>query len=99
MPGVDCSGGALTYCDLQEAAVGRADERRTVLHALEVHVGAPTSIVTDVPRPGRGSDYADLLRRIKATGLMDLRRGHYIVRIAVTGVLLAGCWATFVVPE
>jgi fatty acid desaturase len=57
-------------------------------------VGVPTSIVMQLER--RGSDYADLLRRVKAAGLLDRRRRNYVVRIGVTGALLAGCWAGFV---
>jgi fatty acid desaturase len=45
----------------------------------------------------RGSEYADLLRRVKAAGLLDRRRRHYVVRILVTGGLLAAAWASFVV--
>jgi fatty acid desaturase len=44
----------------------------------------------------RGSDYADLLRRVKAAGLLDRRRGYYLTKIAVTGGLLAAGWAGFV---
>jgi hypothetical protein len=33
----------------------------------------------------RGCDYADLLRRVRAAGLLDRRRGYYVTKIAVTG--------------
>jgi fatty acid desaturase len=46
---------------------------------------------------GRGSDYADLMRTIKGAGLLDRRLAYYFVKIAVTGALLAGAWAAFVV--
>jgi fatty acid desaturase len=46
--------------------------------------------------PARGSDYADLLRRVKAAGLLDRRRGYYLTRIAVTGLLLVAGWVAFV---
>jgi fatty acid desaturase len=45
----------------------------------------------------RGSDYADLLRRIKGAGLLERRVGYYFTKIAVTGALLAAAWVTFVV--
>jgi fatty acid desaturase len=44
----------------------------------------------------RGSDYAVLLRRVKAAGLLERRPGYYVTRIAVTGVLFAAGWAAFV---
>jgi hypothetical protein len=47
--------------------------------------------------PARGSDFADLMRRIKAAGLLERRLGYYWARIAVTGGLLAAGWAVFVV--
>jgi fatty acid desaturase len=45
----------------------------------------------------RGSEFADLMRRVKAAGLLQRRRGYYWARIAVTGGLLAAGWAVFVV--
>jgi fatty acid desaturase len=44
----------------------------------------------------RGSDFADLMRRVKAAGLLGRRRGYYWARIAVTGGLLAAGWTVFV---
>ncbi|GIJ54471.1 delta fatty acid desaturase [Virgisporangium aurantiacum] len=44
----------------------------------------------------RGSDFAELMRRVKAAGLLDRRRGYYWTRIVVTGGLLAAGWAAFV---
>jgi fatty acid desaturase len=46
--------------------------------------------------PARGSDYADLMRRVKAAGLLERRPGYYWTRIAVTSGLLAAGWAGFV---
>jgi fatty acid desaturase len=64
-------------------------------------VGAPTSTITQLGRGGnavgRGSEYADLLRRVKAAGLLDRRRRHYLVKIVATVVLLAGGWVGFAV--
>jgi fatty acid desaturase len=44
----------------------------------------------------RGSDYAELLRRVKAAGLLERRRGYYWLTIAVTVGLLAAGWAGFI---
>jgi fatty acid desaturase len=44
----------------------------------------------------RGSDFAHLLRRVKAAGLLEPRRGYYLTKIAVTGALLAAGWVGFV---
>ena len=61
-------------------------------------MGAPTSTITPPGRQGdeRGSEYADLLRRVRAAGLLDRRSRHYLVKIIITGGLLAGGWASFV---
>jgi len=48
-------------------------------------------------RSGRGSDYAELSRRIKAAGLMDRRPGYYATRIAILGLLFVAGWAAVVV--
>jgi fatty acid desaturase len=45
----------------------------------------------------RGSEFADLMRGVKAAGLLDRRRRHYLARILVTGGLLAAGWTAFVV--
>jgi fatty acid desaturase len=44
----------------------------------------------------RGSDYAGLLRQVKGAGLLDRRRGYYITKMVVTGVLCLAGWAAFV---
>jgi fatty acid desaturase len=36
------------------------------------------------------------LRQVKSAGLLDRRRRYYLVRMAVTGLLLLGGWAVFV---
>jgi fatty acid desaturase len=46
---------------------------------------------------GRGSDYAELSRLVRAAGLLDRRPGYYAVRIAVNLALLAAGWTVFVV--
>lgn len=46
-------------------------------------------------RTERGSDYAQLSRRVRAAGLLDRRPGYYVARISlVVGLWLAG-WAAF----
>jgi fatty acid desaturase len=42
-----------------------------------------------------GTDYADLMRRVKQAGLLDRRRGYYLTKIGVTGALLAAGWTAF----
>jgi fatty acid desaturase len=44
----------------------------------------------------RGSEYSSLLRQVKGAGLLERRRGYYVAKMAVTGVLLLGGWAIFV---
>jgi len=52
-----------------------------------------------VPR-GRGSDFAALAREIKQAGLLDRRRGFYLVRIALNlAVLAAGCVAFVIIGD
>jgi fatty acid desaturase len=48
------------------------------------------------PAPNRpGTDYADLMRRVKQAGLLDRRPGYYLTKIGVTGALLAAGWTAF----
>ena len=44
----------------------------------------------------RGSEYAELLRLVRAEGLLDRRLGYYRARIALTVALFAAGWAVFV---
>jgi fatty acid desaturase len=46
--------------------------------------------------PRRGSDYAELLARVRAAGLLDRRPAYYTYRIALATVLLAAGWGAFV---
>jgi len=63
---------------------------------------AATAITPQPDRDGslrvrtRGSEYAELLRRVKDAGLLDRRPGYYLAKIAVTGALVAAGWAVFV---
>jgi fatty acid desaturase len=52
---------------------------------------APTATV-----PRRGSEYAELSRRVRQAGLLDPRPAYYAWKIAVTVGLLAAGWAAFV---
>ena len=45
----------------------------------------------------RGSEYAQLSRRIKQAGLLERRPGYYAWKIALTTVALAAGWTAFVV--
>jgi hypothetical protein len=45
----------------------------------------------------RGSDYGVLLRQVTGAGFLKRRHTYYITRIIVTGSLLLGGWAVFVV--
>ena len=56
----------------------------------------PDSSIAPPEAAGRGSDYAELLRRVKDAGLLDKRPGYYVARIAATGALLVAGWAVFV---
>ena len=46
--------------------------------------------------PARGSGYAQLSRQVRQAGLLERRHGHYIARITITVLLLAGGWTAFV---
>ncbi len=48
------------------------------------------------PEPPRGSQYAQLSRRIRHAGLLERRPRYYIWKIAVTVAALAGGWAAFI---
>ncbi|WP_426512742.1 fatty acid desaturase family protein [Dactylosporangium sp. McL0621] len=47
-------------------------------------------------RPGSGSQYAHLLRLVKAAGLLERRSTYYRWKIAVTTALFLGGWVAFV---
>jgi fatty acid desaturase len=46
--------------------------------------------------PSGGSQYALLLREIKAAGLLERRTGYYVRRIIITAALLAAGWTAFI---
>jgi fatty acid desaturase len=43
----------------------------------------------------RGSDYAELSRAVRQAGLLDRRRGYYIAKFAVNGLLMGVGWTAF----
>jgi fatty acid desaturase len=47
------------------------------------------------PRARRGSDFAEVSRRVKDAGLLARRPGYYAVKIALTAGLLVAGWAAF----
>lgn len=53
-----------------------------------------TSIQASAPR--RATEFAELARSVKHAGLLDRRRGYYILRIAVNLLVLAGASVVFV---
>jgi fatty acid desaturase len=59
------------------------------LHAVEGGLSTP-------PPVRRGSDFAELSRRIKDAGLMLRRPGYYAGKITLTVALLAASWTAFV---
>ncbi len=50
---------------------------------------------SEPPPPSRGSDYAELSRRVKGTGLLDQRPAYYAAKTTLTTVLLAAGWTAF----
>lgn len=62
---------------------------------------APSTLASPAERgsaaTGRGSDFAELMRQVRAAGLLERRPGYYLTKIAVTGGLLVAAWAVFVV--
>jgi fatty acid desaturase len=52
--------------------------------------------LSDPPRVTSGTDYARLAKEVKRAGLLDRRRGYYIARMAVNGLLLAAGVLAFV---
>jgi fatty acid desaturase len=57
---------------------------------------ASPTVANEPDERRRGTDYADLSRRVKAAGLLDRRPGYYITRIAIVGTCFALGWAAVV---
>jgi fatty acid desaturase len=47
------------------------------------------------PATGRGSDYAELSREVRQTGLLNRRSGYYSIKVGGNLLLLAAGWAAF----
>ena len=56
-------------------------------------MGAP--VLAAEPIAARGSDYAELSRRIRDLGLLDRRPAYYAIRLTVTAVLFVLGWVAF----
>jgi fatty acid desaturase len=57
-----------------------------------------TLTAPEPPPSQRGTDFAELSRRIKRAGLLERRHAYYAIKMAVNGVLFAGGWlAVFLV--
>ena len=52
----------------------------------------PRTLTAAEPPPRRGSDYAELSRRVRQAGLLRRRTGYYGIKMAVNGVLFAAGW-------
>jgi fatty acid desaturase len=63
--------------------------------AVSLTVRAEVACAASAPR--RGSEYAQLSRRVKEAGLLELRRGYYFWKIMFTVAALAAGWAAFIV--
>jgi fatty acid desaturase len=50
---------------------------------------------TDTAKRSPGSDFAQLTRELKAAGLLDRRRGYYLVRMTINGLLLGAIAVAF----
>ncbi|NEB75763.1 acyl-CoA desaturase [Streptomyces sp. SID14478] len=56
--------------------------------------------VADAPRPGASATFAELLKRVKAEGLLDLDPRYYVGRLALnTGLLVIGFAAFFALGD
>src|SRR6266487_5626770 len=79
-------------CEPQESAAVLSPEDIAVTGPHPRPVPAPSA-----PRAApRGSQYAELSRQIRQSGLLEPRLGYYVWKIAVTAVALAAGWAAFV---
>jgi len=55
---------------------------------------APVTALSSTDR-GRGSDFANLSRLVKQAGLLQRRRGYYVVKCLLTVAAFAGSWVVF----
>ncbi|GHH39873.1 fatty acid desaturase family protein [Lentzea cavernae] len=56
---------------------------------------APDALAEQADRP-RGTDFARLTKELKAAGLLERRRGYYLLRMTVNALLLGAIAAAFV---
>ena len=56
---------------------------------------ATAALAAPAPRR-RGSDYAELLTRVRGAGLLERRPAYYTWRIVLDMLLLVACWTAFV---
>jgi fatty acid desaturase len=78
------------------AAHGNADPEVAMTTSQSLRASSLSNsdgAVATAERPGRGSDYAELSRQIKAAGLLDRRPKYYAVKIAINAAMLAAGWA------
>ncbi|MYW20645.1 acyl-CoA desaturase [Streptomyces sp. SID2955] len=57
----------------------------------------PCAVAPDASRPGGGSDFAVLSRRMTEAGLLKRRPGYYTVRLGLVAGLFAAGWGAFAV--
>ena len=62
---------------------------------------APSSTITPVSvspakAKTRGSDYSQLMGRVRDAGLLERRTGYYALKMAINAVLMIGGWVAFV---
>jgi fatty acid desaturase len=61
------------------------------------HAGREATDRPVVAPKGRWSEYTQLSRQIKQAGLLDRRRGWYVVRVGLNLALLAAGWVSFAI--
>ena len=61
------------------------------------HTGREATDRPVVAPTGRWSEYTQLSRQIKQAGLLDRRRGWYVVRVGLNLALLAAGWVSFAI--
>ncbi|MFD9701727.1 fatty acid desaturase family protein [Lentzea sp. NPDC059081] len=59
-------------------------------------MSAAPDVPTGLPDRPRGSDFSRLTAELKAAGLLNRRRGYYLVRMVVNGLLLGAIAVAFV---
>jgi fatty acid desaturase len=62
---------------------------------------APSSTIAPVSAPRakaktRGSDYSQLMTRVRDAGLLERRTGYYVLKMVINAALMIGGWVAFV---